>query len=65
MTTSGDEYFLNFSSAKQEKNISLHHYYLKQLDDITQMFNSLVPIKFQFLYLKNGEKQDCHPLNGN
>ena len=61
MITSGDEYFLNFSSPKQEKNISLHHYYLKQLDDIIQIFNSMIPPKFQFSYLKKDEKQDCIP----
>jgi hypothetical protein len=59
MTTSGDEYYLDFSSPKQKKKISLHHYYLKQLDEIIQILNALVPKKFQFSYLPKDEKQDC------
>jgi len=61
MTTSGEEYLLNFSSSKQKKKISLHHYYLKQLDEIIQIFNSQVPKQFQFSYLTKDEKQDCVP----
>jgi hypothetical protein len=60
MTTSGDEYFLNVSSPWLKKKISLHHYYLKQLNDIIQILNSLIPNRFQFKYLSKDEKQDCH-----
>jgi len=59
MTTSGDEYFLNVSSSKVKKQISLHHYYLKQLDDIIQLINANLPKKHQFRYLTKDEKQDC------
>ena len=59
MTTSGDEYFLNFSSPQLTKKISLHHYYLKQLDAIIQLINANLPKKHQFRYLNKDEKQDC------
>jgi hypothetical protein len=59
MITSGDEYFLDFVNGSTKKSISLHHYYLKQLDDIIQIINSHLPKKYQFQYLPNYTKQDC------
>lgn len=59
MITSGDEYFLDFISNSINKSISLHHYYLKQLDDIIQIINSNLPEKYQFRYLSKDTKQDC------
>lgn len=58
--TSGDEYFLNYSDKSTSKKISLHHYYLKQLDDIIQIINSNLPEKYQFQYLPKETKQDCN-----
>ena len=60
MITSGDEYFLDYIKNSTKKSISLHHYYLKQLDDIIQLINSNLPKKYQFRYLSKDEKQDCH-----
>lgn len=59
MTTSGDEYFLDFENNSKKKSISLHHYYLKQLDEIIQIINFNLPKKYQFQYLKKDTKQDC------
>lgn len=59
MITSGDEYFLDFVNRSTKKSISLHHYYLRQLDDIIQIINSTVPKKYQFQYLAKDTKQDC------
>jgi len=59
MITSGNEYFLDFVNNKSKKSISLHHYYLKQLDDIIQLINSNLPKKYQFQYLTKDTKQDC------
>jgi hypothetical protein len=59
MLTSGDEYFLDFSSNSLTKNINLHHYYLRQLDDIIRIINSNLPKKYQFHYLSKDTKQDC------
>ena len=56
---SGQEYFLSYSDNLTSKKISLHHYYLKQLDDIIQIINSNIPEKFQFQYLTKETKQDC------
>jgi hypothetical protein len=59
MTTSGNEYCLKFSSPQLTKKISLHHYYLKQLDDIIQFINANLPKRHQFQYLTKDQKQDC------
>jgi hypothetical protein len=59
MITSGDEYFLDFRHNSKKKSISLHHYYLTQLEDIIQIINSNLPNKYRFQYLTKDEKQDC------
>jgi hypothetical protein len=59
LTTSGNEYFLDVKANSIKKHISLHHYYLKQLDDIIQLINSQLPKKYQYRYLSKNEKQDC------
>jgi len=59
MVTSGNEYFLNFKSAKMKKEIDLHHYYLKQVDDIVNIINSQLPNKYKIRYLTKETKQDC------
>lgn len=59
MATSGNEYSLDFKSPSMIKHISLHHYYLKQLDNIVQLINSSVPQNYQLLYLGQDTKQDC------
>jgi hypothetical protein len=61
MTTSGNEYFINFSSAQQDKDVWLHHYYLKQIDDLVHLINSYLPQKYQFQYLSKDTEQDCKP----
>jgi hypothetical protein len=57
--TSGDEYSLDFIKNSTKKSINLHHYYLKQLDDVIQLINSNLPSKYRFQYLNKDEKQDC------
>ena len=59
MVTSGDEYFLDFTNNSKTKSISLHHYYLKQLDEIIKLINANLPKKHQFQYLTKDERQDC------
>jgi len=59
MPASGDQYFLNYSDNLTTKKISLHHYYLKQLDEVIQIINSNVPKKYRFQYLTTETKQDC------
>ncbi len=62
MVTSGDMYFLDFTIDSTTKNVILHHYYLKQLDDIIKLINSGLPKKYQFQYLTKDTKQDCDIL---
>src|SRR5690242_12307916 len=59
MTTSGTEYFVDYVSSSSDKHISLHHYYLRQIEDIIQIINSKLPKKYQLKYLGKGTKQDC------
>lgn len=59
LPVSGDEYFLDFTCNLTTKSIRLHHYYLKELDDIIDLINSNLPRKYRFRYLTEHEKQDC------
>lgn len=63
LPTSGDEYFLNFVFNSTKKRIDLHHYYLKQLDDIIQLINLNLPRRYRFNYLPKDIKQDCETFN--
>ena len=59
MITSGDEYFFSFANSKLKKEINLHHYYLKQIEDVVRLINSIIPQKYHFKYLDKETKQDC------
>jgi hypothetical protein len=59
MQTSGRLYFLDYKSYSIQKHISLHHYYLKNLDDIVNFINGFLPKNYQFRYLKKDTRQDC------
>lgn len=59
MPTSGNEYILEYLSHSKSKQITLHHYYLKQLHDIVEVINSHLPRKYQIQYLQKDTKQDC------
>jgi hypothetical protein len=59
MATSGNEYILSFKNVKVNKEIHLHHYYLKQLDEIVNIINSQLPSKYKMKYLTKETKQDC------
>src|SRR5690348_4681337 len=48
MLTSGNEYFLDFTSNLINKSVILHHYYLKQVDDVIKIINDNLPKKYQF-----------------
>lgn len=60
MATSGNEYFLDYLNNSTNKRIRLHHYYLKELDDIIQIINSNLPKKYRIRYLTRNTKQDCN-----
>jgi len=59
MITSGNEYFLDVVGDRMEKHISLHHYYLKKLDEVIQLINSYLPQRLQCRYLSEKTEQDC------
>jgi hypothetical protein len=59
LATSGNEYFVNFVCDSTDLHISIHHYYIGQIDDIVQIINSKVPKKYRLHYLERDTKQDC------
>lgn len=59
MITSGEHYIFDFEKSSTKKTISLHHYYLKQLDEIIQIINSNLPKKYHYRYLPQDTKHDC------
>lgn len=59
LITSGDEYSLSVEIGSTKKTLRLHHYYLKQLEDIIRIINSNLPAKYQIRYLSSTTKQDC------
>lgn len=61
MEPSGNEYFLDYKRYSIKKHISLHHYYLKNIDDIVNFINGFLPKNYQLRYLKKDTRQDCRP----
>lgn len=60
MITSGDEYFIEYTTASENKNITIHHYYLKEVEDIVKIINENLPSKYMIHYLTKDTKQDCN-----
>ena len=59
MITSGEEYSVTYKNETSHKSINLHHYYLKQIQHIIELFNENLPEKFKIKYLTQETKQDC------
>ncbi len=61
LPTSGNKYTLVLINTSGRKQIYLHHYYLKQIDDVVLLINSYLPESYQLRYLEKETKQDCKP----
>ena len=59
MITSGDEYCFDFICGSTKKSTSLHHYYLKEVEEVVKLINSTLPDKYQFHYVPKDTEQDC------
>ena len=59
MGTSGNEYFLDLKNVAGKKSISLHHYYLKQLEDLILLMNEYLPNRHRIHYLSKDTEQGC------
>lgn len=61
MPTSGTEYFLTLNLGQQTKKISLHSYYIGQVQNLIDRMNSYLPKEYQCHYESKNNKQDCKP----
>jgi hypothetical protein len=59
MATSGDEYLISATMDSVEMEISLHHYYHKQIEKLINELNKNIPDSIKLDYLKKNTKQDC------
>lgn len=57
--TSGNEYSIKYKTKNVAKEIGLHHYYLKQIDDLIRLVNLNLPSEYQIKYLLSDTEQDC------
>ncbi|PZE15633.1 hypothetical protein DNU06_17070 [Putridiphycobacter roseus] len=60
LITSGNEYFVSIKTKKGVKSIHLHHYYLKQVEDLIAEINKLLPEKYAVRYLSEATEQNCN-----
>ena len=59
MPTSGNEYYLEFKNDSTSLETHLHHYYLRQINDIAKIINSNLPKKYRLIYLLENTDQGC------
>jgi hypothetical protein len=59
MPTSGNEYFLNIKMGSFQKEMSLHCFYLEQLQKFIDFMNAYLPEEYQCKYLPKNTRQDC------
>jgi len=59
MITSGNEYRISITDGMTSKRIRLHHYYLKQIEQLVAIINNQSPEKYRIHYLTESTKQDC------
>ncbi len=59
MATSGNEYFISTGRSGITKTIWLHHYYLKEIDNLATVINKVVPRKYKIRYLDDEPDNYC------
>ena len=62
-TITGYDYFIRIETEAMTKSITLHHYYIKQVEDLVGLLNKYLPHTLQIQYLTSKTKQDCAKLN--
>jgi hypothetical protein len=58
-TISGYDYSIIMETKELTKSITLHHYYIKQIDDLVSLLNKYLPQTLQIHYLTRETRQDC------
>lgn len=59
LPTSGNEYFISTKTDAATKSITLHHYYLPQIDTLVTKLNTQLPDSLQIHYLSSNTEQNC------
>ncbi|AWH84188.1 hypothetical protein HYN59_03250 [Flavobacterium album] len=59
MATSGSEYFIGFRYGAISKQISLHHYYQKNIANLVELINLSVPEEYHIDYVGEDTQQYC------
>lgn len=59
MPTSGNEYFISTDRSGITKTIWLHHYYLKEIDNLATVINKVVPKQYKIRYLNDDPDNYC------
>jgi hypothetical protein len=59
MILSGQEYTIEYNIGSFSKTVSLHHYYLEQIEELVDLINKSLPEKYKLSYLLRDTKQDC------
>lgn len=61
-SSSGQDFSIIISTRSKQISKKLHHYYLKEIDDLVTLLNSYLPQTMQIPYLDKETKQDCSKL---
>jgi hypothetical protein len=59
MPTSGSEYDISITKGAVTKNVHLHHYYQREIDQLIICMNKLLPVEYTIEYVSRKTKQDC------
>ena len=62
-TISGYDYSILIETKAMTKSITLHHYYIKQVEDLVGLLNKYLPQTLQIQYLSRENRQDCIKQN--
>jgi|LakMenEpi03Aug12_release.lakeMendotaPanAssembly.Ray.scaffolds.fasta_scaffold01597_2 hypothetical protein len=62
-TITGYDYFILLETKAMTKSITLHHYYIRQVDDLVGLLNNYLPQTLQIKYLARETRQDCTKQN--
>lgn len=59
MTTSGTEYIISITNGSINKTITLHHYYIREIEQFINEVNNCLSDDMKIRYLTSETKQDC------
>ena len=61
-TTKGKDYSIIITTKSESMSTTLHHYYLKGIEDLITLVNKYLTNNLRIQYLDKGLKQDCTEL---